>query len=427
MKPQSGDVRHLAAPALAVSAEHLSVRELTRLRWLAIAAQAITIVAVDAVWGVALPTIPLLVILGSAAVTNVVLSRRAGLASQRLVALTLLVDVALLTGVLALTGGPANPFSVLYLVHVMLAAIVTTSRWTWAVVAMSSAGFGLLFLVSVPLPPELGGHAMDMEHRPYSAHLQGMWLAYTLVAAVIAGFVSRLSTALRQERETRSRASRLLGLATLAAGAAHEIGNPLATIRVAASELKNDLAAAGASHEILDDLNLIDAEVNRAHDVLDRMSVGAGELAGEYPVATDLAQLLTETIRQLGPLGARVDIAEIPAGQTVRWPVQAATQALSQLVRNAVEASPAGTPVQCFARIAAEGVEIEVLDCGNGMTREVLDRIGEPFFTTRPHQGTGLGMFIARSLIEHLGGRIAICSSVGKGTRVSVWLPAGVG
>ncbi len=409
------------------SSSRAPVRELVRLRWIAIAAQAVTIVAVAFIWSADLALPGLFAILALTAATNMLLPRLESISPRQLVGATVLLDVLLLTGLLALTGGPANPFSVLYLIHVMLAAIMTSPRWTWLVVASSSAGFGILFFASVPLPPELGGHSHQMDYESYSAHLQGMWLAYTLAAGTIAAFVSKLAAALRQEREERARAAHLLGLATLAAGAAHEIGNPLATIRVAASELEDDLSRAGASRDVLDDLVLINAEVGRAHEVLERMAIGAGELAGESPVATELHELLTETIRQLGSHGDRVKLELESEMQRVRWPVQATTQALAQLIRNGLQASPPEALVRCKVWEESGGVALEVSDRGQGMSPAVLERIGEPFFTTRPGEGMGLGIFIARSLIEHLGGQMNIQSSQGNGTSVSVWLPARVG
>lgn len=419
--PPDGWHRRRFAPT--PSTGHLSVNAVVRLRWWAILVQVVAVSSMTAI--VAMPNIwpALLIMLGAAAVSNVALSRMEPIRPARVLGAFALLDVVLLTALLSLTGGPTNPFSVLYLIFVMLAAITTVPAWTWATVFASSAGFGLLFFVSVPLPPELGGHAGHGEGQPYAAHLQGMWLAHTVTAAVIARFVGRLSVALNREREHRAQTSRTLGLATLAAGAAHEIGNPLATIQVAASELEGELANSGASQDVLRDLDLIDREVRRAHRVLEHMSIGAGELVGEGPVATDLDDLMRGMVGQLGPRSSAVRIEPIERGQTVRWPIQATTQALTQLIRNAVLASPAERSVGVRAFVENDGVQIWVTDRGPGMPAETLERIGEPFFTTRPGQGQGLGVFIARSLVEHLGGAVEIDSAVGRGTIARVWLP----
>jgi two-component system sensor histidine kinase RegB len=110
----------------------------------------------------------------------------------------------------------------------------------------------------------------------------------------------------------------------------------------------------------------------------------------------------------------------------VRWPVQAVSQALLQLVRNALDASAAGQAVEVSASPERGGVIIDVRDRGRGMLPSVLERAGEPFFTTRPGEGMGLGVFIAGSLVEHLGGQLRLDSVRGEGTLARVWLPAGL-
>jgi two-component system sensor histidine kinase RegB len=398
---------------------------LSRLRWFAVVAQALMLGLVLVIWQVELPVFWLLGILGLTVASNLLLSMRPGLTGERVAGAVLLFDVVLLTLSLGLTGGPANPFSVVYLVYVVLGAILTKPATTWLLVALSSGGFGLLFFFNQPLPSELGGHVHHGAQPWYSAHLQGMWLAYTVAATLLALFVSQLASGLRREREERARAAHLLGLATLAAGAAHEIGNPLGTIRVAASELVHDAVRLQLSAEVVSDLELISSEVERAHGVLSRMAAGAGELAGETPAPADLGVLLGDARRKLGIEGERIDIQTETLATSVRWPVQATVQVFSQLFRNALQASAPQTRVYCLARAGEGGVHIDVRDEGRGIEPQLLSRVGEPFFTTR-EDGMGLGVFIARSLVEHLGGRIAFDSVLGKGTTVRVWLPLGV-
>ena len=401
--------------------DHLSVRTVCRLRWWALGLQSAA-VAVCASFLSPSIVAALGGLLGIGALSNLALGRIENASIVRALGATAVLDALLLTALLALTGGPTNPFSVLYLTYVMIAAISSNAAWTWTTVFTSSAGFGLLFFVSVPLPAALGGHAGPPHGQPYAAHLQGMWMAHTVTAAVIAWFVGRLATALSREQDMRAKTSRMLGLATLAAGAAHEIGNPLGTIRVAASELERELGQSGAPPETMRDLDLIGREVRRAHRVLERMSVGAGELLGEGPVPQRLDQVLAASIAALGAAGERISL-NVPADETVRWPVQATAQALTQLMRNAVEASPPGRDVDVQIRTIDDGVQITITDEGPGMDRDTLARIGEPFFTTRPGRGQGLGVFIARSLVEHMHGRIQIDSSEGQGTVARVWLP----
>lgn len=408
-------------------------RVVARLRWascLALSAMVAGLAYTGAASSTAVLSAALLLVL---AASNGWLAQRNAALGQRPIALVILLDVLLLTLLLGLNGGPANPFSILYLGYVMLAAILAGSAWTWTVVVTTTLLYGLLFLAHVPLHP-MGGHAGG--HPPgasFSLHLQGMWLAYAVAAATLGGFISQLSNMLRKEREARARAAHVLGLATLAAGAAHEIGNPLGTIRVAAGELHRDLLEGSRTAGLMDDIELIQAEVTRAHQVLERMAAGAGELLGETPGEARVEALLREaahladgTQLEGGEHGkARVIFEPDGPLPPVRWPVQAVSQSIAQLLRNALLADPSAEVV-CAYGPRAGGVDIRIIDRGPGMPQSVLDRLGEPFFTTRPREGRGLGLFIARSLITHLGGQLEVESERGKGTRVRVWLPLGL-
>jgi two-component system, sensor histidine kinase RegB len=398
------------------------LRTLVRLRFWAMAMLAVTVALVRFALGATLPVLPLLAVFAVGIATNVAVSKLTRHDPQSVVGAAAVLDTVLLTVFLALTGGPANPLSILYLVVVTLAATMTRPAHAWLVTALSSSGYAITFFYSLPLPDELGGHHA-MHHGAYSAHVQGMWLAHTFTAIIITAFVSRLSRNLRQEREDRNRAARLLGLATLAAGAAHEIGNPLGTIRIAASELLRDLEHAKAPSEQIEDLRLIDSEVGRAQQVLERLAIGAGELLGETPVPIEVADFVRRATDSLGGSAHRV-AADVPSSlPRVRWPVHATAQALTQLLKNAVDASPPDASVRCAVSTEGAAILLRIQDTGSGMSRTVLDRLGEPFFTTRPGQGMGLGVFIARSLIEHLGGRLQVESTQGVGTDVQIWLP----
>ncbi|MCB9655737.1 MAG: HAMP domain-containing histidine kinase [Deltaproteobacteria bacterium] len=364
----------------------------------------------------------------------------------------LLLDVVLLTVLLALTGGPSNPFSILYLIHVVLAAVLARPVWTWSVALLSSAAFGSLFFLSMPSSMFLMNHGHGSS---YDFHLQGMWVAFTLAAAVVAAFSARLAAELRVARDEQAKAERLAGLATLAAGAAHEIGNRLATIRIAVGELNAALEELGVDEGHLADLRLIDAEVSRAHSVLGRMALSAGERSIELPASIDLSKILSRACEQLGHDARRVIVTvesnDQPSAVLVEWPEQAATQAIVQILRNALSASaqvpsdgdgdvgggpredgyrhdPGLTPglVMCRARRIGDRVDIEIEDHGVGMSPEVLERVGQPFFTTRPGVGMGLGVFLARSMAEHLGGTLTFRSTLGVGTSVCFSVPVEV-
>lgn len=409
-----------------LTSDSASIVFLVRLRWVAVASQLAVIVAVRYLLYSKLPIVPLLGLVVTVAICNVVLTRYGSKATrpQWWLRSVLLLDTLLLTGFLALAGGASNPFSVLYTVHVALTAMLAGPVLTAIVVFQSILGFGLLFTLNIPLPPELGGHVHG--GGAFSAHLQGMWLAFATTALTIGFFVNRLSALLRKERDEHNRTVRLLGLATLAAGAAHEIGNPLGTIKIAASEMKAALDEKPASREILEDTQLILEEVDRAQRAVRRLALGAGELMGELPASMKLGDIVSRLDSQYSLDIGRVEISCEHPQLEVRWPTQAVLQAVTQVLRNAIQVSPLDRVVTCRVRASVSDVLFQVQDSGPGIPKEIQDRLGEPFFTTRePGQGMGLGLFIARSLVEHLGGALEVDSAPGRGTKVEIYIPMG--
>lgn len=426
---------------------------LQRLRWFALLGQSIVIVTVSFFLRAPLPLIPIAIILALFATSNWLLGRISVLsatsafspgprlithstATERICGITTVVDVIFLTVLLALCGGPANPFSVLYLVHVMLAAVITSKWWARCVVAASSVGFACLFMYFVPLPAQLGGHDHQMmagaDTGSFSIHLQGMWLAYTISAIVIAEIVSGVSIALKQEREKQAHSSRFLGLAALAAGAAHELGNPLGTIRLAASELEIAGRKQSLAPALMDDIRLINQEVLRSQSVLNRLSVSAGELRGEAVLPMPATQFIDGLMRRIAFENISVGLDLSIDDAIVEWPIEAMSQALLQLISNAKQASVAASIKQALIKdpmIDLQMVDddshivIRVRDRGVGMTKSILARISEPFFTTRGAEGMGLGVFIARSLIEDMGGELSFQSKVDLGTVAYARIP----
>jgi two-component system, sensor histidine kinase RegB len=422
---------------------------LVRLRWGAIAGQLCTIAGARLVMDLPLPLAVLLLLVALEAATNVACV--AWLRARRpvgngLLAAVMALDVLVLTGLLLWSGGAYNPFSFLYLVNIALAAVVLPASWTWALLALAAAGSGLLF--SGVFAAGLAGGDPHAQHAPHAqhlhTHLKGMWVAFVVAAVFIVYFVSRVRRSLaarerdlEQQRAAAARHQRLSSLATLAAGAAHELATPLGTIAMVSKELARALegqpALAGAlGAGALADVRLIRDQVDRCRAILDQMSMDAGSPRADASRAVPVGALVDAALEQLPEDRARVTV-ELPpavAGTVVDASVRALAQALRGVVKNGVDATrsgPAATPPVRItgALTAGHGVELAVIDQGPGMSGEVLARAGEPFFTTKePGQGMGLGLFLARTVAERLGGSLVIDSRPGAGTRVCIRLPA---
>jgi two-component system, sensor histidine kinase RegB len=412
-------------------AHAINLSWLLRLRWGAVVAQAGLILGAHFALEMALPLVPLFTTIGVAVLSNAALgvwSRRPRAVHEWMLWGVMALDVVLLTVLLAFSGGPFNPFSTLYLVHIALAAVVLRARWTWTLVALGLGCFGTLFVSHLWMPgadPHAAHHHMDAVRL----HLEGMWAAFGLAAAVIVYFVQRVTRAL-SEREAELEAARavtarnekLAALATLAAGAAHELSTPLSTIAVVARELERRGELSPASRE---DAQLIRQQVSRCRDILVQMAADAGASHGEAFVSLAPGTLLDGVLEGLkGRERVRVAL-QGPADEGMSVPVRALTHAIRGVVKNALQASPEGAPVQVGLVRQEAGWRLRVEDAGPGMAAGVLARAGEPFFTTKPQgEGMGLGLFLARALLEQLGGTLEVRSVPGQGTQVELRWPA---
>jgi len=423
----------VAGPTPIPERNWVNIQWLTRLRWAEVAGQAATVLVAHFLLEGVLPIAPLLTVIGIGLVSQLVIEmyffgdRRRGNVTPREVhewqlATIMMIDIAILTGLLYLSGGPTNPFSFLYLVQIALATVLVRARWTWMLVGLAFLGFGVLLLSHQPL------------RIPADSHAYGAWVALGVASAFVVHFLLRITGALA-ERETEltearglaARQERLASLATMAAGAAHELSTPLGTVALAAKELERALTKAEQA-ELASDAKLIREQVGRCRSILDQMQLGAGTV-GESVSSSTVTALVDETLIGIreAPNVLR-EIADEVAKTVLRLPPRAVSQALRSLVTNAQDASPPNMAVVVSARIDRDVLVFVIRDRGPGIPTEVMARIGEPFFTTKqPGRGMGLGLFLARAVIEGVGGSLQIDSNKETGTEVRALLPIDVG
>jgi two-component system sensor histidine kinase RegB len=363
--------------------------------------------------------------------TFVVLAvRRRETAPSALRGVALAADAALLTGLLDITGGPFNPFIVMYAVYIWVGAAAVSPVWTAVVSLASTVGFGWLVVDHL--------RAGLLEHHrlnDFPTHLFTMWFSGAGIAELIAHYVARARMVLGQRqaqldeaRERAARSERLASLTTLAAGAAHELSTPLATIAVATGELERNAARvtepSAVGTALKDDASLIRSELDRCQSILDGMSgrAGAGLPATLEPMTpSSIASLvegrLTDARRQRLTVYIGPD-TPIPAATGAEM-----VQVISSLLRNAFDASGDADRVVLRFGIRGPMVRIEVQDRGTGMSPDARRRAGEPFYTTKePGRGLGLGLFLVRTFAERSGGSLEFQGT--DGTTAILEVPA---
>lgn len=403
---------------------------LVRLRWLAAIGQGLALgfgVGWFGAEGAALSfAVPVIV-----AVSNLLVPWLEGrLGAKGVCGAFLCLDTALLAFLLARTGGPVNPFSALFLVQIVLSAVLLPPRWTWAIAGLSVASYGALF--ALPEAADSDPHAAHLGNAGpghLGDHLAGMWWAFLVTAVLISVFASVLRFEIeRRDREIgrlRADAERgrlLASVSTLAAGAAHELATPLEIVALSAAELRRATAGTPVADPVAQEVAAIEGELEYCREILDDMALGAGELPGEAPKLVDLRSAVEASIELVAvdPAFVRVGVCE---GSVVA-PPRSLVRALASVLRNAVDASSPGAPIDVAARASGSRVEVEIADRGEGLSPEAAARWGEPFFSTRGPR-RGLGLFVVRALVEQLGGWMHLEPRDGGGTVARIQLPSG--
>ena len=336
--------------------------------------------------------------------------------------LNVAIDLVAITVFLAASGGAANPFSSILLVYVALGAALLPARAAFALAGLAALSFGALFLT-----PAESACCQEPVAPAFSNHLYGMWVAFILGACLVAFFVSRVRHAIEaRDRELAElsaraeRADKFAAVGTLAAGTAHELGTPLATISVFAGELESSPATAeqGAA---------IRAQVERCRAVLERMRPGArGEVAAGDADLADSVEAAVEVWRAAHPeADVRVESRGSAVVAMTRSDVEAAVCVLLDNALAATEAAAAAGPIVVRSGSERGSVFLTVEDEGVGVDPANVGRIGEPFFTTKETgQGMGLGLFVVRNLLEQLGGRLEVERRSPRGTSVRLCFAA---
>jgi two-component system sensor histidine kinase RegB len=403
----------------------VTLRTLILIRWIAIAGQLATVLMVHVGLGFALPLGPVVAAIGASVLLNVVaMAQRGGRLrlADRDAALYLAYDMLQLTLLLYLTGGLANPFAVLLLAPITVGAAILSRYSVVLLTALSLLCLTALALWSFPLPWKPG-----TTFERAALYDFGMWLSLSVSAMFIAAYVFRVAEearrfadALAATQVALAREQRLGALGALAAAAAHELGTPLGTIAVVAKELLHDLPK---DSPLAEDVQLLQSQVMRCRDILADLARKPEADGGDPFERLALTALI-------GEAGAphrlpHVDFAVEPqAGGESEEPVLRRSpeilHGLGNFIQNAHQF--AQRRVSVTAAWDERTVTVSVMDDGPGFPPNVLNRIGEPYISTRAERGghMGLGIFIAKTLLEKTGASVGFSNNRSGGARVIV-------
>ena len=397
-----------------------------RLRWMAISGQVIAIVFTRQGLDFELPLVPAAMAVLASVVLNLCLTREtASRLSDRTTMGLLTFDIAQLSTLLYLTGGMQNPFSILLIVPVVVAAATLPLRHTLRLCLLVTVLATVLAFYHFPLP------WYDLEVFSQSAlYLAGLWAALVLCIGFTVTYVWRvaqenraLSGALAATELVLQREQHLTRLDGLAAAAAHELGTPLATIAVTAKELSRELKEPLQA----EDAQLIVSQAARCRTILAKLSSLDDE--GEVIGWLKLSNLLSEIVEPHDDAGPTITITVPPGPQPAIRRNAGILYGLGNLVENAIDYARGAVRVEAFWNAAS--VSVVVSDDGPGFSADVLRRIGEPYLgepyrssgrRARGQSGLGLGFFIAKTLLERSGADVTIRNH--GGAEVTVRWPA---
>ncbi len=398
-------------------ARRLRMETLLMLRWVAIAGQAAACIGVYFVLGFDFPVGLCFVFITASATLNIGMrfgTPRSFRLGDLEAAVLLGYDIIQLGFLLYLTGGLTNSFAMLFLTPVIISAVSLPSKLTLLLGIVMIAVATVLTVEYYPLP----WYADEKLTFPL-LYRTGVWAALVLSAAFIGIYAARvadearlLATALAATELVLEREQHLSQLDGLAAAAAHELGTPLATITLIIKELQK--SAPESAPALRDDLALLAQEAARCREILGKLaSLGTNDQSSVMNMLS-IDTLIEEVVEPQRELGVEVEISKSgPSSAPALARNPAILYGLGNLVENAVDF--AHSRVKIDAWWSQNYVTISIQDDGPGFPPAILDRLGDPYLRGRPAErrtksdaesGLGLGLFIAKTLLERSGATV---------------------
>src|SRR6202522_2676504 len=391
-----------------------------RLRWLAALGQLAAIFIVEQGLEFDVEVVPCLAIVGFSALLNLILQlwfNPMERPEPSFAAALLALNIVELAGLLFFTGGLQNPFSFLFLAPVLISATALPIRFTIALGMLAVACASVLVFIHFPLPWD----SDDPLVLP-PIYLFGVWLSIVVAIGVtslyafqVAEEARQLSDALAATELVLAREQHLTQLDGPAAAAAHELGTPLSTIFLISRELERNVPD---NSPLAGDLKTLREQAQRCRDILAKITQlsSTGAPFDHMPLST----LIEETVAPHRDFGVaiKVRIAVTGAREPVGTRNPAILYGVGNILENAVDF--ARSTVEVNAWWNTETIEIVISDDGPGIAPDMLKRIGEPYLSRRrsadetqsEHSGLGLGVFIARTLLERTGAKVSFTNRI---------------
>lgn len=426
-RPDASESRWSTTSEVESAAGHKNMQQLIQMRWIAVVGQITTIAVVTYGFNIDLPVNYMLQVLACLIAFNLGSQLRwheVRVVTNSELFLALLVDVAILTAQLYLSGGIRNPFAFLYLLQVILSAVLLEAWSTWTIVGITSLCLAGLALFSKPLalPP---GH----EDGFLGLYVQGILICFAFNAILLAVFITRIGRNLRAGHEQlsnlRQRAAEeehIVRMGLLASGAAHELGTPLATLSVILGDWKR-MPEFSRNAELLEEITEMQIQLQRCKTIVSGILLSAGEARGESSAKTTIGTFLDELVaewRTTRPVQSFVYENRIEQDLTV---VSDSTlkQTICNVLDNALEASPQWLSLQAVRD--ADTLTLTITDAGPGFAPAMLSQLGKPYQSTKGQPGRGLGLFLVVNVARTLGGTVTARNRDEGGAVVQLTLP----
>ena len=401
--------------------------QLIQLRWIAVIGQVITIEVVHYGLRIELPIRSMLTVLGLLIAINIVSLLR--WRTQRRVSNTelfiaLLLDVALLTAQLYLSGGASNPFVFLYLLQVTLGAVLLKPWSTWAIVGITGLCFAGLAMFALPLalPP-------DHDRGLVSPYIQGMLVCFALNAALLVIFITRIGRNLRERdarladlRQRAAEEEHVVRMGLLASGAAHELGTPLSTMAVILGDWRH-MPAFATQPELLQEVSEMQTQVQRCKVIVSGILMSAGEARGESSMATTICRFLDGLVSEWRKTRPQASLAyDNRFGDDL---LMVSDSAIKQMIFNVLDNALESSGHWLRLEATREGDELVLFctDDGPGFIPSMLHHVGKPYQSSKGRPGSGLGLFLVVNVARTLGGTVAARNRSEGGAEVTIRLP----